>query len=252
MKIPRLRIFAGPNGSGKSTLFDAFTKNYPAGIFVNADVIEQELTLKGFIDLQEYGLSLTNQNLIDFLQTALATSLLAKAKAEGHDFSLEIVENILIDKQKTTHFYEGAIISAFLRAQLQAEKADFSFETVMSHPSKIDFIQTSKNNGYKTYLYFICIDDPEINISRVNNRVEKGGHPVSATKIERRYFETLSQLMTAIESCDTTFLFDNSGKGLKMIAKIVGPSLQILVEPNELPNWFLTYVLPYYQMDPAE
>jgi predicted ABC-type ATPase len=53
MKPPRLRIFAGPNGSGKSTLFDAFTKNYQAGIFVNADLIEQELTLKGFIDLQE-------------------------------------------------------------------------------------------------------------------------------------------------------------------------------------------------------
>jgi predicted ABC-type ATPase len=177
---------------------------------------------------------------------------LAKAKAEGHDISLEIVENILIDKQKTTHFYEGAIISALLRAHLQINRADFSFETVMSHPSKIDFIQTAKKNGYKTYLYFICIDDPEINISRVKNRVDKGGHPVSATKIERRYFETLSQLMAAIESCDTTFLFDNSGKGLKIIAKIMGPSLELLVEPVEFPNWFLTYVLPYYQIDGAE
>ena len=27
-----------------------------------------------------------------------------------------------------------------------------------------------KQKGYKTYLYFICIDDPEVNVSRVENR----------------------------------------------------------------------------------
>ena len=36
----RLRIFAGPNGSGKSTLFEAFSKRYRTGCFINADHIE--------------------------------------------------------------------------------------------------------------------------------------------------------------------------------------------------------------------
>lgn len=51
MQQPRLRIFAGPNGSGKSTLFDSFSKKYNTGYFLNADLIEEELTKKGFLDL---------------------------------------------------------------------------------------------------------------------------------------------------------------------------------------------------------
>lgn len=56
INAPRLRIFAGPNGSGKSTLFESFSKRYNAGIFLNADVIEKELSTNGFIDLNELGL----------------------------------------------------------------------------------------------------------------------------------------------------------------------------------------------------
>jgi predicted ABC-type ATPase len=37
MSKPRLRVFAGPNGSGKSTLFEAFSKKYNTGVFINAD-----------------------------------------------------------------------------------------------------------------------------------------------------------------------------------------------------------------------
>lgn len=59
MSEARLRIFAGPNGSGKSTLFDSFSKKYNSGIFLNADVIEKELSTKGFIDLSEFNLNLS-------------------------------------------------------------------------------------------------------------------------------------------------------------------------------------------------
>ncbi|MDT1000487.1 hypothetical protein RNI08_32675, partial [Pseudomonas aeruginosa] len=74
--------------------------------------------------------------------------------------------------------------------------------------------------GYKIYLYFICIDDPEVNVSRVENRVEKGGHDVSAKKISSRYYNTLKNLITAIEAADKCYLFDNSGQEFRLIAKI--------------------------------
>ena len=59
----------------------------------------------------------------------------------------------------------------------------FSFETVMSHPSKIKELKKAKEKGYRIYLYFVCTDDAEINVNRVANRIEKGGHPVDVYKI---------------------------------------------------------------------
>jgi predicted ABC-type ATPase len=117
----------------------------------------------------------------------------------------------------------------------------------MSHPSKIEEMREAKQQGYKIYLYFICIDDPIVNISRVNNRVDKGGHPVAPDKISSRYYNTLKNLIQMIENVDKCYLFDNSSSEYKLIAKIIQNQLRIEVEPSELPNWFSEYVLKYYK-----
>lgn len=247
MSGQRLKIFAGPNGSGKTTLFEALAENYETGIFLNADYIEQELSITGFIDLNRYGLHLEEDDLQNFLKTDRAKSLLAKSLMDSHTIDIAIRENIIVNIEKGSHSYEGAIISAFIRFYLQKKQIDFCFETVMSHPSKIDEIIEAKKNGYKIYLYFICIDDPEVNVSRVENRVEKGGHNVSAEKISSRYYNTLNNLISAIEQADKCYLFDNSGQDFRLIAKINQDTMSLEVEPEKLPNWFLEYVLKYYR-----
>ena len=246
MSEARLRIFAGPNGSGKSTLFDSFSKKYDAGVFLNADLLENELATKGFIDLNDFNLNLTQVDLDEFLKTERATSLIKKSSDDNHKIDIQLKENIIVDVEKETHSYEGALISSFLRHHLQEKKIDFCFETVMSHPSKIEEVKEAKQKGYKTYLYFICIDDPEVNISRVENRVEKGGHNVAPEKISSRYYNTLDNLIQMIENVDKCYLFDNSSAEFKLIAKITQNQLIIEAEPNDLPNWFIEYVLKYY------
>lgn len=246
MSEPRLRIFAGPNGSGKSTLFETFSQKYNAGFFLNADLFEKELSTKGVIDLSEYGLELSQSDLDIFLKTDRIKSLMNKASADHNPIDICIKENIIVDIEKESHSYEGALVSAFMRHHLMLKKADYSFETVMSHPSKIEEIGEAKERGYKIYLYFICIDDPEVNISRVENRVEKGGHAVEPEKIERRYKETLENLNSAIEKSDKVYLFDNSAEEFRLIAKIKSGKLTLETDPKELPIWFINYVLPYY------
>lgn len=246
MSEPRLRVFAGPNGSGKSTLFESFSKKYNAGLFLNADLIENELSTKGFVDLNEFNLNLTQNDLDKFLQTKRATSLIKKSELDNHYIKIKLQENILVESNRKTLSYEGALISSFLRYHLLENKIDFCFETVMSHPSKIEEIKEAKLKGYKTYLYFICIDDPEVNVSRVENRVEKGGHHVSSSKISSRYFNTLNNLIEMIANVDKCFLFDNSSDEFKLIANIFQNQLTIKVGPKELPNWFIDYVLKYY------
>ncbi|MEA5259171.1 zeta toxin family protein [Arcicella aquatica] len=246
MSKPRLRVFAGPNGSGKSTLFDSFSKKYTTGPFLNADLIEKELATKGYVDLHDYDLSLTQADLDDFFKTERAKSLIEKSSKDKRPIDITIKENVIVDIQKETHSYEGALISAFLRHHVQKQKIDFCFETVMSHPSKIQEIVEAKQNGYKTYLYFICIDDPEVNISRVENRVVKGGHGVDSDKIQSRYYNTLNNLINAIENTDKCYLFDNSEEEFRLIATKIEGKLKLEVDSDLLPRWFIDYVLKYY------
>ncbi len=120
-----------------------------------------------------------------------------------------IQDNFIVDKLKDSHNYEGAFIASFIRHLLIQQNKSFSFETVMSHTSKIDEIANTVKLGYKAYLYFVCIDSPTVNVSRVNNRVDKGGHEVPESKIIDRYYRTLNNLHLALPLCYRVYFFDN-------------------------------------------
>ena len=59
----RLRVFGGPNGSGKSTLFSSIADQFNVGHFINSDEIEKEISSKGFINIEQFGLYLTQKDL---------------------------------------------------------------------------------------------------------------------------------------------------------------------------------------------
>lgn len=243
----RLRIFAGPNGSGKSTLFKNFSENYNTGFFINADEIEYILDTKKLIDLNNYNLKSNQQELDIFLQTQSSISLIEKSQRSGFAINLAIRENMIVDLSDESHSYAGSLIASFLREKLLQGNKSFSFETVMSHPSKLEEIALAKELDYTTYLYFVCTDDPEVNISRVENRVQKGGHNVNEVKVRERYDRTLDNLFPAIEICDKVYLFDNSGTEITLIAAIMaGESLELFVNERILPDWFKKYVLPHF------
>lgn len=244
-KNKRLRVFAGPNGSGKSTLFDEFKKKYDPGYFINADELEKQLNNSGLIDLHSIGLRATAKDLATFSKTKEAKTLLAKANLEGHVVKIEIRENFIVDKAKDTHSYEASFAAAFIRGLLYQNNKSFSFETVMSHGSKIAELEKARENNYKCYLYFVCTDNPEINVDRVANRVEKGGHVVDVEKIRSRYEKTLKNLFPAITLSNRAYLFDNSGKRLELIAEIFEGALQL--KASNPPEWFKKFVLPHYQ-----
>ena len=243
----RLRIFAGPNGSGKSTLFSELSKKYPTGHFINADNIENSLETKGFIDLNDYSLKAAPNDLQIFLNKSEPASLVKKAEESGYPIKISIVDNLIVVPSKKTNSYESALTAMFLREKLIDKKESFSFETVMSHISKIKEIEDAGKEGYKTYLYFICIDDPEVNISRIENRVRNGGHTVAVEKVISRYAKTLENLYPAILASNKSYLFDNSGKLLQLIAEIQEDStLKLHFGLKKLPFWFNKYVLNNY------
>ena len=132
-----------------------------------------------------------------------------------------------------------------LRDQCLERGEDFSFETVMSHPSKVEFMQRAKATGYYVTLAFVCTEDPAINLRRIHNRVMFGGHDVPADRVIARYHRTLELLPDAIKAANHAVLFDNSSnhemleRTLKAISEIRQPSdgKFIVTLRGDLPAW---------------
>lgn len=96
------------------------------------------------------------------------------------------------------------------RKELLQAGISHSFESVMSHHSKIEYMVAAKEKDFYVILFFVGIDDPSINVKRVSNRVKKGGHDVPREKIRARYERTMNMLYEAAITADEALIFDNS------------------------------------------
>jgi predicted ABC-type ATPase len=134
----------------------------------------------------------------------------------------------------------------------------FSFETVMSHPSKVEVMIRAHDAGYEVALYFIATSDPEINVRRVEDRVSMGGHDVPHERIRARYWRALALLSHAALVAGRTVVFDNSalvGKsphsklvnaksGLRPVAEVIclGNQYNITLEAD-VPQWVFEHLV---------
>lgn len=237
MTTPRIRMFAGPNGSGKSTLKEVISKEL-IGIYVNADEIEQEIQQTGRLSLARFEL----RDQAGEIQKALLTNKrLEKIQVEHNPAE----ETLFFENGGS---YLASVVSEEIRKRLMDLRKSFTFETVMSHESKPALLETAQDLGYRTYLYFVATEDPDINVSRVAYRVSQNGHDVPADKIISRYERSLNLLLSAIRASDRAFLFDNSGQlsERNWFAEVTdGKSLEF--KSNSVPAWFQKYVIQKVQ-----
>lgn len=140
------------------------------------------------------------------------------------------------------------ITADFLRKKLLSEGKKFSFETVFSHPSKIDIIKAANEAGYKVYLYFVSTEHPKINIYRVKIvRVRKKGHDVEQDKIVSRYYRSMDLMYDAAQYTYQSYFFDNSydGTNHSLFAHFKTNSNDKKewdeMDKNKIPNWFIKY-----------
>jgi len=152
------------------------------------------------------------------------------------------------------------------RKQAIADDRSFSFETVFSHPSKLDELDAARKAGFEITLFFIGVDDPSINIERVRTRVMLGGHAVPEDRILPRYLRTMNLLIEMVQRVDHAVIFDNSvqsndrtafygrvvaecrsdGTRITVNSRFLVPAwtLRYLVEPAGLRGWQIIRTLP--------
>jgi predicted ABC-type ATPase len=241
----RMRMFAGPNGSGKSTLKDELKPEW-LGVYINADEIEKSLKIINKLDFSHYQISVNETEFKSFFIDPPDSNISGK-------LGLLLEKNFLSFRNNTVYFnsneinsYHASLLADFIRRKLIDNKISFSFETVMSHPEKVDLLKIAQKCGFKTYLYFVATEDPEINVERVQIRVENGGHSVPEDKIRERYVRSLNLLSNAIEFTDRAYIFDNSGGARAFIAEITNGS-DLKYHTSSVPHWFKISVLDKFE-----
>jgi predicted ABC-type ATPase len=133
--------------------------------------------------------------------------------------------------------YTAARAAELLRERLTYQGVTFCYETVFSHPSKVDFVALAKARGYEVILVYIHLNDSTLNQARVQQRVSEGGHHVPADKIAERIPRTLANVQRAIPLCDRVELLDNSLRGdpYRRIATVQDGVIKSQIDP--LPEW---------------
>ena len=236
---PRLRMLAGPNGSGKSTLAAQLSSDYAVNLyrFLNADLLFAEVAQS---HRTACPFSIDNAELVQFVAQSTYPREYKRPFESGE---------IYIDGEDYLHFsvnginsYSVAIVADFFKEQYLKHRISFSFETVFSHPAKIDILRRAQAAGFKTYMYFVATENPVINVNRIKERVALGGHDVPEEKTRSRYLRCMEQVRYALPYLNRAYFFDNSTEQSIYLAEYeseVGFSLH----SELLPSWFRRFVL---------
>lgn len=163
----------------------------------------------------------------------IAATLRKSARHSGLTIDQEDLERQAFHEAETRR--QDALISG----------GDFAFETVFSHPSKLEFIKSAKACSFFVRLFFISTENALLNVARVQSRVKEGGHSVPLGKIVSRYKRTMSLLAPASLLSDEVFLFDNSGIEMRMVASLrTGFGRKPMIPFGErIPAWVVQWAI---------
>jgi predicted ABC-type ATPase len=149
---PRLRVLAGPNGSGKSTIKSDLRPQW-IGVFLNADELEKTLRAsKGTLNLRDLGVTGDPRKVLVRIKKSIKTFGLNN-RFDMPALLAGITLNEVLDLWIPGPYnsYLAATLAEAVRQELLDEGKTFTFETVMSHRSKIDFMLEARKRGYRVY-----------------------------------------------------------------------------------------------------
>jgi predicted ABC-type ATPase len=127
-----------------------------------------------------------------------------------------------------------------------AARLDFAFETTLGASTIPRLLAEAASRGIEVRVWYAGLPNPELHITRVRQRVRKGGHDIPEADIQRRYRHSRMNLINLLPSLAALRVYDNSAEadpaaGLAPIPRlvlhmehgqIVGPS-----DLSQTPEW---------------
>lgn len=130
-----------------------------------------------------------------------------------------------------------------LRYDCLENRRSFVFETVFSSQEKLGFLLKAKEMGFFIRFFYVCTENPEINILRITQRYLNGGHEVPISKVISRYYKSLALAAQAISFVDRAYIYDNSRNNeLPRLQYRTSNGILCKKYVDEIANWALPLV----------
>lgn len=164
------------------------------------------------------------------------SSLTGALKAQQSDFG------IIIDADKISAKLKNPVAGGKATVMLidDALKRGISFtqETTLSGKKTEKTIKRAIEAGYKIRLYYVGLNSREESLSRIKNRVAKGGHDIPREDVVRRFENRFKDLIKILPYCDEALFFDNEN-GFKEAAQYKNGEL--LTNGKNSPEWLRAF-----------
>lgn len=107
----------------------------------------------------------------------------------------EIARGLSPFQPETVSFQAGRIMLTRIKDLLKGRN-DFGFETTLASRNYVRVIAQAKKLGYTVVLIYFWLESVDL----AKARVEKGGHNIPSTGIERRYARGLNNFFTSYKN----------------------------------------------------
>ena len=130
-----------------------------------------------------------------------------------------------------------------VRAKL-TESVSVGLETVLSDTKglKLALLAEARRFGYRAGVIFIGLDDPQLSIARVKDRVDIGGHDVPDELIVQRFPRSYRNLRNAIPLSDFVLLVDNSHETRHRIFGSITREDGLCLW-DDVPRWYEAFIV---------
>ncbi|MDA0348970.1 MAG: zeta toxin family protein [Verrucomicrobia bacterium] len=125
-------------------------------------------------------------------------------------------------------------------------KRSFAFETTLGGHTITQLLINAAESGLRLVISYVGLKRVDLNIARVNQRVQKGGHTIPEEKIRERWDRSRENLIKLIPHASSLRVFDNSEQSnildgerpsLKLLLDIRDRKLVFPKEPLAAPDW---------------
>ena len=117
-----------------------------------------------------------------------------------------------------------------------SKNISFTQETTLSGYKTEATAKQVKALGYSIRMFYIGLDSLEESLSRIQNRVKRGGHSIPQDIVSHRFSSRWDAVKKVLPFCDEAEFFDIDN-GFVKVAEYRNGEFQMVAK--HVPNWFL-------------
>lgn len=163
------------------------------------------------------------------------SSLTGVLKKERSDMGM-IIDTDLLNAKYNGDRIKGGKEAVKLITSCLEKGVDFTQETTLSGKKTLKTIIKAKEKDYYIRLFYVAVSSAEESLTRIGNRVKKGGHDIPSDDVKRRFSKRYDDLLAILPYCSEVHFYDNEN-GFEEVGEYRNGTLSVTSE--EPPKWLI-------------